>query len=991
MTISPLQRKLAIAGAVALVALGGLALALRHWAEGEVAQKLHARLAGTDFALEWDDLSLGVTGKLRLSGLRLQDRQGHVTLAEVAQVDANIAVSALLAGQRRLDGVRVSDARLHVDVVDGQVPAWQRLQAALQKRPDETETGNRLPLLARLGHLDLQDARAEVTVTRGDVVVLKTKVSLAGLADFGEASTQLDGQLDEALGGAKLTLGLEHPEARLSAVRVSFAPGLTLALQLLRSKLPPELRVTVGAVAAEKAESGWRLAASRLALATGDGEVATLANASVDVHKNLMAAGMALRLTSTQRGRWLPEALQKQLAELGLAGEWTATVADVRVTHGDGPGAQVDVRDGALALAGGDPGQAGLRATVGRVTATLSDRHTPLRLAAWTALELDAPTLTIPLDARLLRANAALLADIQQLVALRKPADEPDEEEAGDEVVDPDALPAVVEEDDPTHPPPKGKQSKEKPATRWTRTLNSLHRQLFLAHPKLEALWPVQEPAVAPNPLLAWLDGLSLDVTRASTTLIDGHGKPVFGLREGHVQVRPTASGVRAVTLGAEPFDPAGSWGQVGVTWQREGHGHRLDLKLSGAGVAQLLAMKAKGLAVEQAADIELLATVRLPDPEHIHVSGRLSVDHMGIHWWRLADRPIADLHLHMPFELHALKHPGRLTFLSPDVLAGGSGDNAIAHLVVVVDVAAMDQKPRIRVDVDAPMQDSTEMLHAIPPSLLPTIGRIDAHGPLSWHVGVIVPLASPGASFVDLALGDTLCVMDKFGNIDLEELNGDFDRPVNENGTILEDVHIGPMSEYWTPLTEIPHHVTFSMWATEDSFYRHRGISESLTSKALSIDLSYGRFIYGGSTITQQLVKNIYLTRTKALSRKFEELLIAWQMERELGKARILEIYLNGVEFGPQIYGITRAAWAFFGKTPAQLSPKEGVYLAIIKPSPRNGYWNAKSNGWGDWYEMKMTKYMDRLLDEDFISPETYEAERPFKPVFDIQKDDPP
>jgi membrane carboxypeptidase/penicillin-binding protein PbpC len=165
-------------------------------------------------------------------------------------------------------------------------------------------------------------------------------------------------------------------------------------------------------------------------------------------------------------------------------------------------------------------------------------------------------------------------------------------------------------------------------------------------------------------------------------------------------------------------------------------------------------------------------------------------------------------------------------------------------------------------------------------------------------------------------------------------------------------------------------------MWASEDSFLKHRGISEALLGKAIAIDLSTGRFTYGGSTITQQLVKNLYLKRTKALSRKFEEMIIVWQMERLLGKMKILEIYLNAVEFGPKVYGITRAAYEFFQKRPGELRPKEATYLAIIKPSPRSGWGTMRAGGWGDWYEMKCGKYMDKLHVESIVSDEDYKRD---------------
>ncbi len=800
-------------------------------------------------------------------------------------------------------------------------------------------------------------------------MALKTTATLQGRVQLADPGSELTAQLDATLGGGKVALALEHPDGQLLAVRAASQPRVTVALQLLYPKAPPNWQVVVRALALEKVGPDWQLVLADVGMGSVDDQVLTASEVRVHPDKSLAVRDVRLSAKPAMQAQLLPEPLRKRLEDVGLSGEWTATVATLTVQPGAERALAVDA--GNLAL-----GIAGLEARLVRLQLALTDRHALRNPASWRMIQLDEPTLSLPIDGPLLQKDENLAAEIAHLAALRKPADEPDDDDATDENVDPDTLPETPPEDDPTRPPTAAERSKEKPGVRWTRAINNLQTRLLGLHDKLDELWP-------DTPLPA---SLTIQVRGGRLELTDHAGKAVLGARDGRVELLPPENGVRKLSFGAEPFDSAGSWGHMGATWQHDATGHRLDVRLSGAGIAQLLAIKAKGLAVQPEADIELLATLALPDDDRVDVSGRLSVTHMGVHWWRLAERPIADLRLNMPFELHVRRHPATIQFRSPDVYFGGAGDDAMAHLAVDLDIFAADAKPRVHFALEAPVQESADMLHAIPPSLLPTIGRIDAHGPLGWRVAVTVPLAMTGAAQVELALGDTNCVMDNFGNILLEELNEDFDRPVNENGTILEDVHIGPASGSWTPLEEIPAHVVYSIWATEDSFFRHRGISESLVSKALAIDLSYGRFIYGGSTITQQLVKNLYLVRHKALSRKFEEMLIAWQMEKVVGKQRILEIYINGVEFGPKIYGITRAAWAFFGKSPGELIPKEGVYLGIIKPSPRSGYGTARANGWGDWYDMKVTKYMDRLLDEDFISPEEYEAEKPFKPKFDVQ-----
>ncbi len=965
-----LARKIAIAFGVLTVLLTGLWLGGQHMLEQAVADRVHARLDGSDFDLRWGSLSLGPTGKLALRQLVLHDAVSKTDVLTAGEVDANVALWPSLVGRKRLDSLRLADVHLRVDVADSQAEVLERLRKALKKhKDDESESANRIPLLARLGVVEIESLAVTLHLARHGEALLSTTAAVRGGVNFAEPQSELTAQLDATLGGGKVIVALEHADAELTAIRAASQPPVRVAIQTFYPKAPPMWQASVRAAAVEKSGPNWQLVLADVALGTVDQQALTLAEIRVHADKSVAVRDVRVSVLPAMQEKLLPEALRQQLADVGLSGEWTATAETLTVQPGQENALAIDA--GHLAL-----GIAGLEGRLARLQLALADRHALRDPSGWRMIALEAPTLSLPIDGPIVQKDENLATEIAHLAGLRKVADEPEDDEATDENVDPDSLPETPPEDDPTKPPTPAQRSKEKPGVRWTRALNALHAKLLGLHDKLDDLWPN-------TPLPA---SLAIQVRGGRLELTDRSGKALLGVRDGRVELLPPEDGVRKLSFGAEPFDSAGSWGHMGATWQHDATGHRLDVRMSGAGIAQLLAIKAKGLAVQPEADIELLATLALPDDDRVDVTGRLSVTHMGVHWWRLAEKPIADLRLNMPFELHVRRHPAYIQFRSPDVYFGGAGADAVAHLAVDLDIAAADAKPRVHFAVEAPMQESADMLHAIPPSMLPTIGRIDAHGPLGWRVAVTVPLAMTGAAQVELALGDTNCVMENFGNILLEELNEEFDRPVNENGTILDDVHIGPASGSWTPLEEIPAHVVYSIWATEDSFFRHRGISESLVSKALAIDLSYGRFIYGGSTITQQLVKNLYLLRQKALSRKFEEMLIAWQMEKVVGKKRILEIYINGVEFGPKIYGITRAAWAFFGKSPGELIPKEGVYLGIIKPSPRSGYGTARANGWGEWYDMKVTKYMDRLLDEDFISPEEYEAEKPFKPKFDTQ-----
>lgn len=123
---------------------------------------------------------------------------------------------------------------------------------------------------------------------------------------------------------------------------------------------------------------------------------------------------------------------------------------------------------------------------------------------------------------------------------------------------------------------------------------------------------------------------------------------------------------------------------------------------------------------------------------------------------------------------------------------------------------------------------------------------------------------------------------------------------------------------------------------AEDDAFWQHDGVDYVQMQESFETNWTRGRFARGGSTITQQLAKNLYLSPSKNPLRKIRELVIARRLEAELGKARILEIYLNVIEWGDGIYGADAAAHAYFGKPAAALGPNESALLAAAIVNPR-------------------------------------------------------
>jgi monofunctional glycosyltransferase len=140
-----------------------------------------------------------------------------------------------------------------------------------------------------------------------------------------------------------------------------------------------------------------------------------------------------------------------------------------------------------------------------------------------------------------------------------------------------------------------------------------------------------------------------------------------------------------------------------------------------------------------------------------------------------------------------------------------------------------------------------------------------------------------------------------------------------------------------WVSYTRIAGSLKRAVLAAEDDgFWQHDGIEVKRMKESLEHDLQKGSFSRGGSTITQQLAKNLYLSPSKNPIRKLRELLIARRMEASLTKTRIFELYLNVIEWGDGIYGAEAAARTYFRKPAAALSPDEAALLAACIVNPR-------------------------------------------------------
>ncbi|MDE0243683.1 MAG: transglycosylase domain-containing protein [Candidatus Kaiserbacteria bacterium] len=176
-----------------------------------------------------------------------------------------------------------------------------------------------------------------------------------------------------------------------------------------------------------------------------------------------------------------------------------------------------------------------------------------------------------------------------------------------------------------------------------------------------------------------------------------------------------------------------------------------------------------------------------------------------------------------------------------------------------------------------------------------------------------------------------------------------------------------------FTPINEVsPHIINATIAIEDDLFFQHKGIRPEAFARAVWNNIKSGSFSQGGSTITQQVIKNIFLTSEKKVTRKIKEMFLALKLEERLSKEEILEIYLNTIPYGGVSYGVAEASSAFFGKDPNEATIAEAAYLAAIPNAPTfySPYGSNKK-----LLEERKNRVLGLMLDQGRITRDEYET----------------
>ncbi|WP_400190131.1 transglycosylase domain-containing protein [Hymenobacter sp. B81] len=280
----------------------------------------------------------------------------------------------------------------------------------------------------------------------------------------------------------------------------------------------------------------------------------------------------------------------------------------------------------------------------------------------------------------------------------------------------------------------------------------------------------------------------------------------------------------------------------------------------------------------------------------------------------------------------------------------------------------------QVALQVESAETRTTDFFASLPEGMFETVEGMQGTGTLQYRLSAALDMQQIDSLRFDSGLKKSKDFsITRFGKVDLRKLNTEFDYTAyNDRGDSLKTFAVGPSNPDFVPFSQVSDYLKYAIITAEDPrFFTHKGFMEKAFVKSAIQNIKEKRFARGGSTLSMQLVKNVFLTREKVVARKVEEALIVWLIEntRLVSKQRMMEVYLNIIEWGPSryrwpsgergVYGVMEAARFYYGKEPAELNLQESLYLASIIPKPRQA--RGSFDAYGDL--RRSTRYFFRLI----------------------------
>ena len=359
---------------------------------------------------------------------------------------------------------------------------------------------------------------------------------------------------------------------------------------------------------------------------------------------------------------------------------------------------------------------------------------------------------------------------------------------------------------------------------------------------------------------------------------------------------------------------------------------------------------------------------------DYMQIAGNLGFTGLNVNYWRISDRELSigdgsiDYFINIHNDYFELDSASTIKFNKLDF-----------HPYLKVDL-----QPVMAITASINKNDfpSDDLFTSIPNGLFMNLDSIKTTGDLDYHFFFHINQDSI----------DNLCFNSelkkhpnfhivKFGRTDFRTINNSFNYEARDQGKLVRTFKIGPEWNNFQPLDSISQHLQHAVLSSEDGFFfTHKGFYDRAIQYSIAQNIKQRRFARGGSTISMQLVKNVFLNNNKNIMRKLEEIMIVWLIENErlVSKKRMFEIYLNIIEWGPNhlVYGAEEASQFYFNKHANQLSIEEAIFLATIIPSPKRFMWKFDETH-------KLRQSMDyyfkliggKMLNRGYIMSEDYES----------------
>lgn len=270
------------------------------------------------------------------------------------------------------------------------------------------------------------------------------------------------------------------------------------------------------------------------------------------------------------------------------------------------------------------------------------------------------------------------------------------------------------------------------------------------------------------------------------------------------------------------------------------------------------------------------------------------------------------------------------------------------------------------KLKIDIPNMKAQDFISSLPDGLFTNFQGMQAIGSFNYKLDFMFNKNKPNTIIFDSKLNKENLRITKFGQANLNKLNGEFVYRAIIKNVLQRPVLVGAANPDYTPLNQISPYLRKCVLTTEDpSFFSHRGFITEAFKQSIIKNIKTKKFSRGGSTISMQLIKNVFLTREKTISRKMEEILLVYLLEnnRIASKERMLEVYFNIIEWGPNVYGIGEASRFYFQKSPSDLTLNECLFLATIIPSPKKFMYQFDNQGNLKGYANKNQRYLSNLM----------------------------